>query len=92
MREERFDVNPLVPENHANDEAILVAADIENRQIAYHVRRRKRLANVVQASPLGLNHRIEPNLQRGLGIGEFPRPLEEVAFADNVQNSILAKC
>jgi hypothetical protein len=92
VREELFDVDPLVLENHANDEAIVVAADIENRQIAYHVRRRKRLANLLEAPPFGLNRRIEPNLPRGPGIGEFPRSLEEAALADDVQNSMLAKC
>ena len=30
MREELFDVDPLVLENHSNDEAIVVASDIEN--------------------------------------------------------------
>jgi hypothetical protein len=92
VREELFDVDPLVLKHHANDEAIAVPADIENRQIAYHVRSRKRLPNVLKASPFGLDRSIEPNLQRGFGISEFRRSLEEAAFANDVQNSILAKC
>jgi len=69
----------------------VVAADIENRQIADHICCRKRLANVLQVSPFGRNRRIEPNLQRGLGASEFRRSFEQAALADDVQNPILAK-
>jgi hypothetical protein len=92
MGEELFDVNPLVFEHHADDEAILVTADIENREVACHVRIPKRLADVLETSPFGLDRRIEPNLQCGFGIGDFCRSLEEAALADDVSDSLLAKC
>jgi hypothetical protein len=87
-----IDVDPLVLEHHADDQAVLVASDVENRQIAHHVRGRKRFANVFGASPFRNNGRVEPDLQRGFDIREFRRSLEEPALADNVQNYIPADC
>jgi hypothetical protein len=85
--EELFDVNPLALVHHANDEAVVVASDIEDRQIAHHIRCRKRLANVLKVLPFSLNGRIEPHLQGRFGVSVSRSSLEEAALADDVHNS-----
>ena len=92
VREELLDVDPLVLKHQANDEAVVVATDVENREIAHHVCRRKRLPNILDVFPFGYNGRIEPNLQRGLGIGKLRRSFQEAPLAYDVHNSMLAKC
>jgi hypothetical protein len=91
MLEELFYADPLVLKDHANNQAVIVASDVEDRQIAYHVRRRERVSDLREAVPLGLNGSIEPNLQRGLRIRVFLRSCEKPAFADDVHNSKPAK-
>ena len=36
VREKFLDVDPLVLKHRANDEAVFVATDVENRKIAHH--------------------------------------------------------
>jgi hypothetical protein len=89
---ERGVANPPVPEHHTDDETVLIASDVEDGQVAHHIRGRKRFADVLQALPFSLYGSIEPDLERRLRISVFRCSLEEAALADDIHDSILAKC
>jgi hypothetical protein len=92
VRKKLFDVHSLAPETHPHDQAVAIAPDIEDSQHAHHVRGRVGPANVFEAMPFRLPRRIEPVLEGNSSIGVFRRLIEQIALADDVQNSTLAKC
>jgi len=78
--EEFFDVDPLAPPHHPDDQPVVVSANVEDCQILHRIRRRIGTADVLKVRPVGAFRRIEPGLQRGAGVGMLRRFLKKPAL------------